>query len=71
MKQPWNFLFAATILVLLAWPQPALAKGVSPANCQKIRNAVATYGITLVLIGAKWRGYTDAQVAYARRVCRV
>lgn len=44
---------------------------VTPAQCAQIRAAVQTFGITVVLAGARMRGFTPAQVAYARRVCRV
>lgn len=44
---------------------------ITQAQCAQIRNAINTYGVTLTLIGARAKGYTDAQINYARRVCRV
>lgn len=41
------------------------------AECAQIRSAVESYGMPAVLIGARLRGYTDAQTHFARRRCKV
>ncbi len=45
--------------------------GITPAQCAEIRTGIAKWGIVAVLIGAHARGYTGAQIAYARRACHV
>lgn len=47
------------------------ASGITPAQCAQIREAVAKYGGTFVLLAARLRGYTADEVAYARRACRI
>lgn len=42
---------------------------ISTEDCQRIRDAVATYGIAIVEAGAAARGYTRVQLARARAYC--
>lgn len=60
------------IVIVVFWISAAnAATHPTAAECKQIREAVKTYGITMVLVGARFRGYTDKQVNYARRKCHV
>jgi hypothetical protein len=51
--------------------QAPAPRGISAADCARLRNAVATYGAGMVEMGARMRGYSSAQIAYAKRACGV
>lgn len=46
-------------------------KSISKRDCARLRNAIAKYGEGLVMMGAAAKGYSAAQVAWARRQCGI
>lgn len=64
----------ALLAIALSTEVPAAAKSYPPltqAQCAQIRAAIATYGMSAVLLAARLRGYTAEELAYARRACRI
>lgn len=64
-------MFRLTVIILALALSTDASAAITQAQCAQIRQAIKTYGMTVVLWGARVRGYTEAEVAYARRVCRI
>ena len=67
-QEKFILLCIAVWLVLMAI---MLSPALGHSACDTLRAAIAQYGEAAVLIWAKHRGYSDAQIAHVRKVCKL
>ncbi len=63
----WGLIFMISLLLVTE----TNASGITPMQCSELRSAVAVYGSVAGQVGARLRGYTPAQIAYATRACHL
>lgn len=66
-------IFAAAIFVAFSGAMGSVKAADLPDGytCQDLRTKVAEYGVKLLLVSARSRGFTDAQITAIRGKCRV